>query len=179
MSPNQDSYERSPLLRDTTQYTDGAQDELEPNAPLVDEPPLSRKILIMGSLWVGVFFAALDTTVVATLITPISSSLSSLSLLSYLATGYLIANSACQPLSGKLTDIFSRRAGLVFSNTFFAIGTLICGLAPNAEVLIVGRVVAGIGGGGLSCIATFVTSDLIPLRKRGVWQGYGNLVFGT
>lgn len=190
---NTTSSERSPLLQqqesrlnghvseprdehdDGTSATD---DSSDPNAALVDEPPLSRKILIMSSLWVGVFFAALDTTVVATLITPISSSLSSLSLLSYLATGYLIANSACQPLSGKLTDIFSRQAGLVFSNVFFAIGTVICGLAPTAEVLIFGRVIAGIGGGGLTCISTFCTSDLIPLRKRGVWQGYGNLVFG-
>lgn len=183
--------ERSPLLRSSNHEANGhhdrpTSDETVPdeetndgNTALVDEPPLARKIAIMSSLWVGVFFAALDTTVVATLITPISSSLSSLSLLSYLATGYLIANSACQPLSGKLTDIFSRRTGLVFSNIFFAVGTLICGLAPTAEVLILGRVVAGIGGGGLSCIATFVTSDLIPLRKRGVWQGYGNLVFGA
>lgn len=120
------------------------------NAALVDEPPTAKKLVIMLSLWVGVFFAALDTTVVATLISPISSSLNSLSLLSYLATGYLIANSACQPLSGKLTDIFSRRAGLVFSNIFFASGTLICGLAPKAEILILGRVVAGIGGGELA-----------------------------
>jgi MFS family permease len=58
------------------------------------------------------------------------------------------------------------------------VGTLICGLAPNAETIVAGRVVAGIGGGGLTCIATFVTSDLVPLRKRGVWQGYGNLVYG-
>lgn len=57
-------------------------------------------------------------------------------------------------------------------------GTLICGLAPNAQTIVAGRVVAGIGGGGLTCIATFVTSDLVPLRKRGVWQGYGNLVYG-
>lgn len=157
---------------------DTTHNDEDENTALVDEPPLARKIAIMSSLWVGVFFAALDTTVVATLISPISSSLNSLSLLSYLATGYLIANSACQPLSGKLTDIFSRQAGLLFSNIFFAIGTLICGLAPNAEVLVLGRVVAGCGGGGLSCISTFVTSDLIPLRKRGIWQGYGNLVFG-
>lgn len=119
----------------------------EADTALVDEPPTAKKLVIMLSLWLGVFFAALDTTVVATLISPISSSLNSLSLLSYLATGYLIANSACQPLSGKLTDIFSRRKGLVFSNIFFATGTLICGLAPNAEILILGRVVAGCGGG--------------------------------
>lgn len=53
-----------------------------------------------------------------------------------------------------------------------------CGLAPNAETIVAGRVIAGIGGGGLTCISTFVTSDLVPLRKRGVWQGYGNLVYG-
>lgn len=114
----------------------------------------------------------------ATLTAPISSSFDSLSLLSWLATGYLIANAACQPLSGKLTDIFSRRTGLIFSNVFFGIGTLICGLAPNAQTIIAGRVIAGIGGGGLVSIATFVTSDLVPLRKRGLWQGYGNIVYG-
>jgi len=81
-------------------------------------------------------------------------------------------------LSGKLTDIFSRRTGLIFSNIFFGVGTLICGLAPNAETIVAGRVIAGIGGGGLTCISTFVTSDLVPLRKRGIWQGYGNLVYG-
>lgn len=174
-----DATERSPLLDDPAHQHDAeAEEQSGSNEALVEEPSTAKKLAIMGSLWVGVFFAALDTTVVATLITPISSSLSSLSLLSYLATGYLISNAACQPLSGKLTDIFSRRAGLVFSNVFFALGTAICGVAPTAGVLIAGRVVAGIGGGGLSCIATFVTSDLIPLRKRGVWQGYGNLVFG-
>ena len=112
-----------------------------------------------------------DTTIIATLTAPISSSFNSLSLLSWLATGYLISNAACQPLSGKLTDIFSRRYGLVFSNFFFAVGTLVCGLAQREWVIILGRVIAGIGGGGLSSIATFVTSDLVPLRRRGVWQG--------
>jgi MFS family permease len=45
--------------------------------------------------------------------------------------------------------------------------------------MIFGRVIQGIGGGGLTAIATFITSDLVPLRRRGVWQGYGNLIFGT
>ncbi|KAJ9607073.1 hypothetical protein H2200_008145 [Cladophialophora chaetospira] len=143
------------------------------------DPPSPRKLaLIMSATWIGVFFAALDTTIVATLTGPISSSFNSLSLLSWLATGYLIANSACQPLSGKLTDIFSRRWGLVFSNVFFGVGTVICGVAPNAGTIIAGRVIAGVGGGGLTCITTYITSDLIPLRRRGLWQGYGNLVYG-
>ncbi|KMU74306.1 hypothetical protein CISG_04655 [Coccidioides immitis RMSCC 3703] len=35
------------------------------------------------------------------------------------------------------------------------------------------------GGGGLTAIATFVTSDLVPLRKRGLWQGIGNICYGV
>jgi MFS family permease len=143
-----------------------------------ESPSTKKLIAIMAATWIGVFFAALDTTIVATLTAPISSSFDSLSLLSWLATGYLIANAACQPLSGKLTDIFSRRWGLLFSNVFFGAGTLVCGLAPNAGAIIAGRVIAGIGGGGLTCITTYITSDLIPLRRRGLWQGYGNLVYG-
>lgn len=114
----------------------------------------------------------------ATLATPISDSFNSFTLLSWLASAYLIANAALQPLSGRLTDIFSRRAGLVFSNVFFALGNLICGLAQSEWIMIFGRVVAGIGGGGLMTIATFVCTDLIPLRKRGLFQGFGNVAYG-
>lgn len=45
--------------------------------------------------------------------------------------------------------------------------------------MIFGRVVAGMGGGGVTAIATFVTSDLVPLRKRGLWQGIGNICYGV
>ena len=65
------------------------------------------------------------------------------------------------------------------SNVFFALGNLICGLANTQWTIILGRVVAGMGGGGLLVISTFVTSDLVPLRKRGVWQGVGNICYGA
>lgn len=110
---------------------------------------------------------------------PITASFNSGTLFSWIASGYLIANAACQPLSGKLTDIYGRRAGLVFATTFFAAGTLICGLAQTGTVEILGRVVAGMGGGCLNTISVFIASDLVPLRKRGVWQGISNVVFGA
>lgn len=124
------------------------------------------------------FLAALDSTIIATLSAPISTTFDSFTLLSWLASSYLIANAALQPLSGRLTDIFGRRAGLVFSNIFFAAGNLICGLAKSEWAIILGRVVAGMGGGGLTAISTFVTTDIIPLRNRGLWQGFGNICFG-
>ncbi|RAK77293.1 MFS multidrug transporter [Aspergillus fijiensis CBS 313.89] len=186
MSPGQSAADvpsTRPVSEQTPLLGDQRQDDL--NQPgdspvqLADEPTTRELILVMGSVWVGVFLAALDTTIVATLSAPISSSFHSLSLLSWLATSYLISNAAFQPLSGRLTDIFSRRAGLVFSNVFFAAGTLMCGLAKSEGAIIAGRVIAGIGGGGLTAISTIINSDLVPLRKRGIWQGIGNICYGA
>ncbi|KJY01208.1 MFS multidrug transporter like protein [Zymoseptoria brevis] len=179
--------ERSPLLGNAAST---GEDELEAQAeqeirehdvgsvPLAEEPTTLKLVSTMGSLWLATFFAALDTTVVATLSGPISSSFQSGTSFSWIASGYLIANAAFQPLSGKMTDIYGRRAGVIFASTFFAIGTLLCGIARDDWVMILGRVVGGAGGGCLNTVSTFVASDLIPLRKRGVWQGMGNIVFG-
>ena len=114
----------------------------------------------------------------ATLAAPIATSFNSLSLLAWLATAFLIGQAALQPLSGKLTDIFSRSSGLVTCNCLFALGNLICGFAKEEWTMILGRVLAGMGGGGLNIIATIIASDLIPLRERGLWQGIGNIFWG-
>ncbi|KAM7221713.1 major facilitator superfamily transporter [Rhypophila decipiens] len=144
-------------------------------------PDLSttRLVITLGTTYIGVFVGAIDASIIATLSGPISSEFQSLSLLSWLATAYLIANAACQPLSGRMTDIFGRGPGLVFSNIMFAAGNLICGVAQNEGTVILGRVIAGIGGGGLMSISTFLASDLVPLRRRGVVQGIGNIAYGS
>lgn len=159
-----DADEETPLLRD---------------APIPDQLSTRRLVITLGSIYVGVFLGALDSTVIATLSAPISTSFRSLSLLSWLASAYLIANAACQPLLGRLTDIFGRRTGLVVSNILFAAGNLICGVATDEWTIIAGRVVAGMGGGGLMAISTFVASDLVPLRRRGIVQGVGNVCYGS
>ena len=131
---------------------------------------------MIGILLTNIGFA--DGTIVATISGPISKHFDSRSLLSWLFASYMVSNAACQPLSGKLTDIFGRRTGLVVCNIFFGAGNLICGFASENWVMIFGRVVAGMGGGGLTAISTFLASDLVPLRKRGMWQGIGNICFG-
>lgn len=180
--------EETPLLGEAAAPHSGLeppQDDSDPSEEqgevtvLPEEISTTRLVTILASIWVGVFLGALDSTIIATLSAPISNSFNSLSLLSWLASAYLIANAACQPLSGRLTDIFSRRTGLVVSNILFALGNLICGLATDEWTMILGRVVAGMGGGGLMTISTFVGSDLVPLRKRGIFQGFGNLCFGA
>lgn len=159
--------------RDNGRVETGSQDHE------TQEVSQAQLVLMMTVIWTGVFFAAIDSTVIATLSAPISASFHSLSLLSWLASSYLIASAAFQPISGSITDILSRKTGLIFSNVFFALGNLICGVARTEWVMIFGRVVAGVGGGGMTAISTFVASDLVPLRKRGVWQGVGNIFYGS
>jgi len=182
--------ETSPLLGNGKYHSDGeannngqtdngGQGLDEDDVPLAEEHSTGKLLLVMSSIWFGTFLAALDSTIVATLSAPISDSFKSLSLLSWLASAYFIAQAAFQPLSGRLTDIFSRRTGLVCSNTLFATGNLICGFATEEWVMIFGRVIAGMGGGGLTAISTFIGSDLVPLRRRGVWQGFGNISYGV
>ncbi|KAI2641745.1 major facilitator superfamily domain-containing protein [Hypomontagnella submonticulosa] len=176
--------ERTPLLSNGSKSVISADQPPLANGDdeqtiIVEEVKGFKLWLILCSCWMGVFLGAVDSTIIATLSAPISSEFHSLSLLSWLATAYLISNAACQPISGRLTDIFGRGPGLVFSNIFFAAGNLICGFAQDQNVMILGRVIAGIGGGGLMSISTFVGTDLVPLRNRGVIQGIGNICYGA
>ncbi|KAF5536869.1 multidrug resistance protein fnx1 [Fusarium mexicanum] len=185
--PSNPPTETTPLLNDSdsalhptcTSGDFSAKQQDEERTIVVEEPPLGRLILIMATAWLGIFLGALDSTVIATLSAPIASEFNSLSLLSWLATAYLISNAATQPIAGRLTDIFGRRLGLILSNLLFAVGNLVCGLSTDHYSMIIGRIIAGVGGGGLISIATFLTSDLTPLRKRGIMQGIANLWYGA
>lgn len=162
----------------TSHLLDGDNDAHANTVIINEELSTTQLAIVLGSTYLGIILAALDGTMVATLTASISASYNSLTLLAWLASAYFIANSILQPLAGKLTDIYGRRAGLVVCNVLFCAGNLICGLARSESVIILGRVVAGLGGGGLNAIPLFITNDLVPLRRRGVWQGFNNICFG-
>ncbi|KAL8912593.1 MAG: hypothetical protein Q9172_007477 [Xanthocarpia lactea] len=164
-----------PLCNGTSNPAPCGQHAPKPQSKALDSVSV---LWIMTSVWIGTFTAGLDGTVMATLAAPIATSFNSLSLLAWLATAYLIGQAATQPLSGKLTDIFSRQWGLVVSNCFFALGNLICGFSNDEWTMIFGRVLAGIGGGCLNSISTIIVSDMIPLRQRALWQGLSNVFWG-
>ncbi|CEP63591.1 MDR family MFS transporter LALA0_S08e06084g [Lachancea lanzarotensis] len=135
--------------------------------------------LMVGVLFLGTFLAAMDMTVVTTLLPTIASDLEASSQMSWIATSYLLSCSSFQPMYGKLSDVFGRREMLVASNIFFAAGCFLCGssFSSNVWYLSVARFIAGIGGGGMTTLSTIAISDLIPLRQRGMYQGMGNICF--
>ncbi|AOA64654.1 Vacuolar basic amino acid transporter 1 [Komagataella phaffii CBS 7435] len=143
--------------------------------------PPPQLYFILGSIFMGAFLAALDSTVVTTLLTVISSDLDALPKFSWIATSYLLAMAAFQPLFGKLSDIFGRKCLLILCNLLFSCGCLICALPKHFggtfTTLIVGRFLTGLSSGGLTTLGTIAMSDLISLRKRGIFQGIANIFF--
>ncbi|KAL9089189.1 MAG: hypothetical protein Q9159_002660 [Coniocarpon cinnabarinum] len=138
----------------------------------------SRLLLMLSGPSLLAFLFALDSTVVATLATPISNEFASLRLLNWLASSFFIANTISQPLAGRLTYVYGRRKGLLVGALLFCIGNSLCAASQSRAAVILGRVIAGLGGGAFGPIATFVVGDLLPLRRRGLWRGTLNVWFG-
>lgn len=67
---------------------------------------------------------------------------------------------------------------MLISLFFFSLGNIMCAIAPNMWFLIAARAIAGIGGGGLTSVGSTIMSDLVPISYRGIFQGYGNIMFG-
>ena len=128
---------------------------------------------------VQVFLAAGDQTIIVSSYGKIGSDLNALNLTSWIATAYFLTLTSFQPLYGKLSDIFGRKACVLFAYTVFGAGCVLCGLAQTMEQLIMARAFAGIGGGGMTTVVSILFSDIVTLRERGKWQGYLNIVFAA
>ncbi|KAF4472771.1 multidrug resistance fnx1 [Fusarium albosuccineum] len=137
-----------------------------------------------GFVWIqlaimsNVFLYGLDSTITAATYAVISSEFDAANTASWLTTSYLVTSTAFQPLYGRVSDIFGRRLCFFISTITFAAGCLGCGVANNVIVLNCMRALTGFGGGGLMTMATIVNSDMIPFRKRGMYQALQNGIFG-
>lgn len=144
-----------------------------------EEDGNARMAKLIVPLGLGVFLAAMDQTIVASSYASIGNELKELQRTSWVATGYMLTLTSFQPLYGKLSDIYGRKACLLFAYAVFGIGCLLCGMARNMNELIAARALAGLGGGGMSTVVTILVSDIVPLRSRGTWQGVLNIIFAT
>lgn len=85
----------------------------------------------------------------------------------WIATSYLLANAVVQPLMAALADVFGLRSVIFTAMVLFTMGSIICAVADNVGAMLAGRVVQGVGGGGILSLNLIIISDLVPLRSRG------------
>src|SRR5580658_1791699 len=118
------------------------------------------------------FLAVADQTIVATALPAVASDLGDVERVSWVVVSYLIANTIAAPVYGRLGDSFGRKPMMLTALALFMIGSVLCALAPNIEILTATRVLQGFGGGGLMTLSQALVGETIPPRERGRYQGY-------
>ncbi|GIO12994.1 MFS transporter [Cohnella xylanilytica] len=121
---------------------------------------------------VGLFMVILDGTAVNVAIPKLQADFgSSLSLVQWTVTGYALAQAAVIPLAGWLSDRFGAKRVFLISVALFTIGSGLCALANSAEMLILFRVLQGLGGGVVMPISMAFVYRIAPPDKVGAVMG--------
>jgi EmrB/QacA subfamily drug resistance transporter len=130
-------------------------------APSVEQARQHPRITL-AVLSLGVLAFTLSQTTVAPALPHIQSSLGiTESAVTWTLTGYLVSASVMTPIVGRLGDMFGKKRLLMATLVAFAVGSLLCALAPSIGVLIAGRVIQGIAG-GLFPLAFAIVRDELP-----------------
>ncbi|MDP9443042.1 MAG: MFS transporter [Actinomycetota bacterium] len=133
--------------------------------------PEPAAVTAFWAMMTVVFLAAMDSTVVATVLPAIVTELGGASLLAWVVTGYLLTTAVSVPLWGKAADLTSRRGLYITATIVFLAASVWVALAPSMPALLAGRAVQGIGTGGLMALTPTLVGDLFPARIRGRFHG--------
>lgn len=131
-------------------------------------------VAIVGAM----LFAALNQTIVGTVLPRIVQSLGGVEYLTWVFTLYMLTSSVSSVLAGRLSDLYGRKPFLVTGVVVFSVGSFLCGLSGSIWELIVWRGLQGIGGGLVMSTSFAAVADLFSPRERGRWQGLLGAGFG-
>ncbi|CAI7615469.1 unnamed protein product [Penicillium manginii] len=156
-------------------FNQAGEKKMSSNMEIQDGPATGRAklriVAIMTALSLSMFVAALDQTIVATAIPTIAAKLHSASGYTWIGGAYLLANAAGACIWAKLSDIWGRKLILLIAVAWFFVSSITCAVAVNMQMLIAGRALQGVAGGGLLQLVTIVISDLFSVRHRSLYLG--------
>ncbi len=150
-----------------------------------DVDPVGRLLLVLAA--VAVAFAAADTYVVVLALPEmmVGSGLSAEDLQrgAPIISGFMLGYVGALPLVGRIADLHGRVPVLVGSLMLFSLGSLITAAAYDLPSMVAGRVLQGVGGGGLLPATLALVAELYPPHRRGVPLGvvgavqeFGNVI---
>ncbi len=138
----------------------------------------TNRPLVLASVMLAMFMAAVEATIVATAMPSIVGDLGGFSLFSWVFSVFLLMQAVTIPIYGKLADLYGRKPVFVFGTAVFLLGSLLCGFARTMQMLIFFRLVQGLGTGAVQAIATTIVGDIYTLEERARVQGYLSSVWG-
>jgi DHA2 family multidrug resistance protein len=141
-------------------------------------PAAARPIspwLVSLAVMIGTFMEVLDTTIVNVSLPHIAGSLSAgVDESTWVLSSYLVSNAIVLPASGWLARRFGRKRFLMTCIMIFTLSSLACGSATSLSMLIIFRVLQGLGGGALQPISQAILLETVPRRLHGM----ANAVYG-
>ena len=135
--------------------------------------------LVFFGLLLAMFISSLSETIASTALPTIVGDLNGVEIMQWVSTAYILSSTLVMPIYGKLGDLIGRKRLLMAALTLYAAGKVVCGLAVNMETLISGRLISGLGGGGLIILSQATLSDVVPPRKLGTYMGVIGAVFAV
>ncbi|OCL13154.1 MFS general substrate transporter [Glonium stellatum] len=143
------------------------------------EYPTAWKLaMITIALCLSVFCMALDNTIIATAIPRITDHFKALNDVGWYGSAYLLTTCATQLIFGKLYTFYSIKWIYLSALGIFEVGSLICGIAPTSNALIVGRAIAGLGAAGIFSGAILIVAHTVPLHQRPTYSGMIGGMYG-
>lgn len=141
--------------------------------------PASRRWVVLAAV-LGSGMAMLDATVVNVALPALGDDLGAeIDGLQWTLNGYTLTLAAFILLGGSLGDRFGRRRVFVIGTIWFAIASLLCGLAPSIELLVAARALQGVGGALLTPGSLAMIAGLFEGEERGraigLWSGLSGL----
>ena len=144
-----------------------------------ETPDLSRAYKVLGLTAVATFLVSLDTSIVVVAKNSIQADLGHPTLLTWVFSAYSIAYAAGLLTAGRFADVNGRKRSFLRGLAIFSIGSVLCGLAPNAPLLIAARIIQALGGAQLTPASLALVLPEFPVEKRtvaiGIWGAVGGL----
>lgn len=138
-----------------------------------------NRSLLVVVLLIGTFCTVLNQTLLATAFPTLMKEFDiSASTVQWLTTGFLLVNGIMIPVSAWLINSFSSKKLYISAMTTFLIGTIICFLAQNFSVLLIGRLIQAIGVGLSMPLLQNIMLTIFPPEKRGSAMGMAGIVIG-
>src|SRR5579862_3656439 len=146
--------------------------ELETRAPAAPSPPLVPDInpwAVALTVMLATFMEVLDTSVANVALPHIAGSLSAtIDESTWVLTSYLVSNAIVLPLAGWFSTLFGRKRFYMVCVAVFTISSLLCGLATSLWMLILFRILQGVGGGAMQPISQAILVESFPKKKQGM-----------
>ncbi|HEX7391089.1 MAG TPA: DHA2 family efflux MFS transporter permease subunit [Acidiphilium sp.] len=123
--------------------------------------------LVVAMIALAPFMEVLDTTIANVSLTHIAGSLAiSLDQSTWILTSYLVSNSIVLPITGWLQNVVGRKRLFLICVALFTASSVLCAFSTSLTMLVVARILQGLGGGGLQPITQSMYADSFPNEKR-------------